>query len=318
MKTTMTRQNFNKLTATALLGATVSASCSEGGGLTYKELVKSTWRHTDTRSKKGQELLRELVRYATLAANSHNTQPWLFRIETNRITILPDFSRRCAVVDPDDHHLYVSLGCATENLVLAAAAYGFQANVSFDRSADGAIIIDLLPGVPDISSGSPMFQAIPSRQCTRADYDGKGIPADQLSVLEGKAQDEGVAVQIFTDKTALEQILEYVVAGNTAQINDEDFVKELRHWIRFSESAIIKHRDGLFSASSGNPTLPTWMGRYYLTWHSGKAVKTINTAPKSAVLPGPLPLFQVRITKKAGSKWEGAINALRCNPQLLE
>jgi hypothetical protein len=26
--------------------------------------------------------------------------------------ILPDLSRRCPAVDPDDHHLFVSLGCA--------------------------------------------------------------------------------------------------------------------------------------------------------------------------------------------------------------
>ncbi|MGH1559991.1 hypothetical protein ACRAWD_24530 [Caulobacter segnis] len=30
------------------------------------------------------------------------------------IEILPDLSRRTPVVDPDDHHLFVSLGCALE------------------------------------------------------------------------------------------------------------------------------------------------------------------------------------------------------------
>ncbi|MFM9887270.1 MAG: Tat pathway signal protein, partial [Burkholderiales bacterium] len=60
----------------------------------------------------------DLVRYATLAASSHNTQPWTFKIEPGRIAILPDLSRRCPAVDPDDHHLYASLGCAAENLLL--------------------------------------------------------------------------------------------------------------------------------------------------------------------------------------------------------
>ncbi len=60
--------------------------------------------------------VREMVRAATLAANSHNTQPWHFRVGTDRIDIVPDLSRRTPVVDPDDHHLFASLGCATENL----------------------------------------------------------------------------------------------------------------------------------------------------------------------------------------------------------
>ena len=68
--------------------------------------------------------IKDLIRYATLAASGHNTQPWRFRIGAGRIDILPDFSRRTPVVDPDDHHIFVSLGCAAENLALAAAARG--------------------------------------------------------------------------------------------------------------------------------------------------------------------------------------------------
>ena len=51
---------------------------------------------------------RDFVRFATLAPNSHNTQPWTFRLEENAVEIRPDFSRRCPVVDPDDHHIYVT------------------------------------------------------------------------------------------------------------------------------------------------------------------------------------------------------------------
>jgi hypothetical protein len=47
--------------------------------------------------------LRDLIRFATLAASGHNTQPWQFRAAENRIDILPDLSRRTPVVDPDDY-----------------------------------------------------------------------------------------------------------------------------------------------------------------------------------------------------------------------
>jgi hypothetical protein len=68
--------------------------------------------------------IREFVRFATLAPSGHNTQPWKFRVGANQVDILPDFSQRTPVVDPDDHHLFVSLGCAAENLALASGARG--------------------------------------------------------------------------------------------------------------------------------------------------------------------------------------------------
>ena len=74
----------------------------------------------------------DLIRYETLAPNGHNTQAWLFRPDNTGITILPDLKRRTPVVDPDDHHVFVSLGCAAENLALAAGAAGRAGAIDFD------------------------------------------------------------------------------------------------------------------------------------------------------------------------------------------
>jgi hypothetical protein len=50
-----------------------------------------------------------------------------------------------------------------------------------------------------------------------------------------------------------------VVVGNSAQMDDAAFVRELTAWLRFSPRQAIEAGDGLFSASSGNPALPTWL-----------------------------------------------------------
>ena len=64
----------------------------------YNEAVHNTWRHTPENSVIGLGVNRELVRYATLAASSHNTQCWKFGIEDQMISILPDWSRRCLLL----------------------------------------------------------------------------------------------------------------------------------------------------------------------------------------------------------------------------
>ncbi len=83
----------------------------------------------------GRAALTELVRGATLAANSHNTQAWRFALAESAITIVPDFARRTPVVDPDDHHVFASLGAAVENIVQAAPIFGLTARSHFDPRA---------------------------------------------------------------------------------------------------------------------------------------------------------------------------------------
>jgi hypothetical protein len=201
--------------------------------------------------------LGDFIRLATLAANGHNTQPWRFRIDGQRIDILPDLTRRTAVVDPDDHHLYVSLGCAAENLALAAAANGHAPEVEIDTTGEGRIAIALAPAA---SVASPLYEAIPLRQSTRSVYDGQPVSSEDLALLDTAARQDGVSVQVFTADTDREAILDFVVAGNSAQIDDPAFVEELRVWLRFSPHSAIATGDGLFSACSGNPVLPDWIG----------------------------------------------------------
>lgn len=220
----------------------------------YKKDVATIWSHSSKFSGSDNEVMKELVRYATLAANSHNTQPWLFKIGKRSIVISPDFDRRCPVVDPDDHHLYASLGCATENIVHAAKAFGLKANVYVQNNT---IEIDFEPMSIE---NTELFQAIPKRQCTKVTYNGKKVPGNELKILEMSSQDEGISTQLFTDKKDMETILEYLVEGNTAQMRDEAFIRELKEWIRYNASSARKHGDGLFSATTGNPTAPNWLG----------------------------------------------------------
>ena len=41
-----------------------------------------------------------LVRAAILAANAHNTQPWLFHVTETRLDLFADISRRIGLTDP--------------------------------------------------------------------------------------------------------------------------------------------------------------------------------------------------------------------------
>jgi hypothetical protein len=278
------------LVAAGGVGAAGAYLMSNSGG--YEDLLEEQLRplasDPDT---------EELVRYATLAANSHNTQPWLFRASVNSIDILPDLSRRTPVVDPDDHHLYASLGCAAENLSIAAKARGFSGDVQFVDEGETGRVRVALEAAP--REESDLFAAIPVRQCTRAAYDGAAIGNETMARLEASARIEGVEPLLVNDPAQRERVLDLVVAGNSAQLDDPAFMTELKSWLRFNERALASSRDGLFSAASGNPTFPSWLGPIMFDLFITKDGENTKLAEQMRSSPGLL-AFIAPTNDKAG------------------
>jgi nitroreductase len=203
-----------------------------------------------------------LLRFATLAPNSHNTQPWRFAVDGRNVSIYPDPARKTPVVDPDDHHLFLSLGCAAENLLLAGAANGLPGGMMYWGTGRERVDVTLEPGKADENQ---LYRAIPARQSTRSVYDGRQIPVAEVQQLEKAARIEGVSIKFLTDANQREAVLERVIAGNSAQMDDPAFVRELKKWIRFNATQALETRDGLFGPCSGNRTSPALIGKTFFS-----------------------------------------------------
>jgi len=214
----------------------------------YDKAARELWREPLARATGLTAVHHALIRAATLAPSSHNTQCWKFGLSPDAITILPDFTRRCPAVDPDDHHLYVSLGCAAENIAQAATAHGLR--------AIGAPVAPVAPVAPDAGyrlqlaadagPASPLYAAITSRQSARNVYDGRPLTSAELAAVEQAGSSEGVLLLLLTERPAVNGVLDAVVSANATQMQDTAFVAELRQWIRFSRREALDHRDGLF------------------------------------------------------------------------
>jgi hypothetical protein len=222
--------------------------------MNYWETAGDLWRHHDLGDAAHDAV--SLVQYATLAASSHNTQPWKFKCGPGHIVILPDLSRRCPRVDPDDHHLYASLGCATENLILAARAAGFSGNVRHDPPGT-TVHVDFEKATP---LRSALFEAIPNRQCSRTEYDGTRLSNEQLGLLAAAGSGSQVSVMLLTDPKQMDQVADYVAAGNTAQFGDAGWSTEMKKWIRFDADEATRSADGLYGPVMGFPSVPRWLG----------------------------------------------------------
>ena len=259
--TTQTRRNFlhlGSVAAATLAFSPLLASCESGD---YEAAANESRQPT---GKAGNEL-RELVRLATLAPSGHNTQPWKFKVGVGSIQLYPDLTRRVPVVDPDDRELWISLGSALENLLVAAAHFGYQTETTYHLAGtpDDHIAVALHKTSVGLADRSALFGAIPLRQSTRSEYDRKPVPAGELRQLEATATGDGVTPVLFTG-AAMEPLLEYVMAGNEQQLTSDDFKSEFVRWIRFNDREALASRDGLLSRATGNPSLPRWVASLFI------------------------------------------------------
>ncbi|HCR67248.1 MAG: Tat pathway signal protein [Oceanicaulis sp.] len=250
---TITRRQSFAAGALVLGGAATACSSGDEG---YDALAEALSAPAEPVTAPFPRSHQQLVRYASLAASGHNTQPWRFTVSDPVIELSPDFSRRTPVVDPDDHHLFASLGCAAENLSLAARASGLGGEVDMEGER---LSVALASGAAE---ASPRFDVIPQRQCTRLEYAGSALSAEERARLIAAVEQGGqVSATVFDGAADKTRLTELIIQGNSAQIADPAFVRELRDWIRFNEAEAARLRDGLFAASSGNPQLPGWLGR---------------------------------------------------------
>lgn len=256
----LSRRDFLKILAVAGVTATGSYAFYEyAPWLDYEQPVDQTWRQLTTDPGMSKKML-ELVRYATLAANGHNTQPWKFAIKENAIEIHPDYTRRLPIVDPHDRELWISLGCALENLLVAGRAVGFASEVIYPGTTD-FIHVRL---IADTLQNSPLFDAIPLRQNTRTEYDGRLIEREDLDQISAMQLEPGVVLRFARNPIEMETVLEYVSKGNLNQYADDAFVDELIDWLRFNKKEALASLDGLYSLCSGNPQVPRWLGQMFV------------------------------------------------------
>lgn len=254
----LSRREFFKL-------LTVGCVVASGG---YVLSEYAPWLDYDKQAEQTRALLEtgstvsmiDLVCYATLAANGHNTQPWKFAIDENVIDIHPDYSRELAVVDPDHRELWISLGCALENLLIAARASGFVPEVTYPDSR-AFIHVELISDIPQPTS---LFDAIPIRQNTRSEYNGQLIPMNDIDLVQSLPLEPGISTHFITSPGGLETVLEYVNQGNLSQYADKAFLDELICWLRFNKKEALSTMDGLFSRCSGNPEVPHWLGQMFV------------------------------------------------------
>lgn len=204
--------------------------------------------------------IEKIIESGTKAPSGHNTQPWKFLINKNEIQIHPDFNRALPIVDSDNHTLYISLGCAAENIVISAKNKGFDTQVIFSKSKKGTNFISIQLTPDDNIRPDDLFDCIDRRQVTRSHYSSISIPIEDLEILKRSSSFEGVKTTYFTEFKDFIKLRPFIIEASNLQFENKYFVDELVSWIRFSKKEAEKKKDGIWSASMGMPNTGRLIG----------------------------------------------------------
>lgn len=180
-----------------------------------------------------EERLLFLLNYAILAPSSYNTQPWKFNVSDNEIEVFSDKTRWLTVADADQREFYISIGCAMENLLIAAEHFGYLNNVQYfpePNRTDLVASIRLIPGGKLETSDPGLFQAILARHTNRQPYENRTFPESDLQLLNNTTE-KGLGLYVTSNPKIKSEFRDLEVRANKIQYDNVEYKSELGYWL---------------------------------------------------------------------------------------
>jgi hypothetical protein len=203
-----------------------------------------------------------LVRAAILAANAHDSQPWLFHVGPDRIDLYADVGRNLGSIDPYRREMHLSLGCALENLLIAAAPHGFTYQMALLPDPHNAAQIATINLRRGTAPTLPLYDAIPERHTNRGPYDtGHPVTSSTLTSLQSLNAVPEIGVVWFSGVAAKAAFAALTIKATVAFIGDKQQSTDDFAWWRGDWAELQRKKDGITLDTAGLSPLIRTLGK---------------------------------------------------------
>lgn len=174
---------------------------------------------------------------AILAASPHNAQPWSFVLTGDVVEVHADRTRGTGTVDTRGRELHLALGCAVENLALAAAARGLGPDIELLPDGVGAEApVARVHLRPSPAQPNPLHEAIARRRSDRSAYDAATpVPRQVLEWLAHTATASHSAVTWVTTPARKAALAALLIDAAEAVSADAEQALDALTWFRFAD-----------------------------------------------------------------------------------
>jgi nitroreductase len=222
---------------------------------------------------------RELLATAIRAPSPHNVQPWRVRLlNHSEAELLIERRRTLPDEDVDGSFIILTMGGFVETLQIVAAHFGLSVTTepaadlgSFTASrirarSEAHIPFARLRLEPAEGLRSPYaLDLLAARRTSRLPYRRDPVvPADAVQ-LDALAQQWGQRYHQVTDPAQIERILQLNIAAAFHDLNHPPYRNELAAWIRYSQGASARARDGLDARCMNQAPLELWIA-FHAPW----------------------------------------------------
>ena len=193
-----------------------------------------------------EDKIRFLLKYAVLAPSTHNTQPWLFKIEKTVCSIYINQKYRLPEADPHGRDIFISIGCCVENLVLAAKYFGFFDKIDFITNGNDAVAkIYFKEGGSQDKKYEPLVLTIPRRINARGIFKNESISQSLIDSVTDNLDDEYIdilQVNFVKEKMGILKIADLTAEGLKTAYRRKSFRKEMYKWMN---NSLTKKKEGI-------------------------------------------------------------------------
>jgi nitroreductase len=178
-------------------------------------------------------IVSRVLTVAGRAPSLHNTQPWAWRLERDRLELRADRERQLLVADPDGHSLRISCGAAVALTELAFAGQGWLMHV--ERLPDPGqpdLLASFTAPRPDLPTTADRNQlaAAARRYSERRPFRPRPILADVVEELRAAAEGQGVHAHFPVREQEMLNLAVAVSWADRVERQDPAYLAEMRRW----------------------------------------------------------------------------------------